>query len=198
MTESLAGQPEPHAALPLAELRDQPWALLREMERRALASAEARGESPASREWVGIGFRLGDERFLAPREEVREIVGCPASLARIPGAKSWVAGLASLRGQLLTVVDLKAFLGGAATRLGRDSRLLVINQRELGTALLVDEVLGFRRFPEAARGAAPEEEALRCRRYLDGAFTEGDTPWPVFSLATLAESPIFLRAARDD
>lgn len=193
-----AGQPDPAAAAPLAALRDQPFALLREMERRALASADEQGESPASREWVGIGFRLGEERFLAPREEVREIVGCPPALARIPGAKAWVAGLTSLRGQLLTVVDLKAFLGGAATRLGRDSRMLVINQRELGTALLVDEVLGFRRFPQSGRGAAPEEDALRCRRYLDGAFTEGDTRWPVFSLATLAESPIFLRAARDD
>lgn len=200
MTETHSGQPagQPDPAAPLAALRDQPFALLREMERRALASADEQGESPASREWVGIGFRLGEERFLAPREEVREIVGCPPALARIPGAKAWVAGLTSLRGQLLTVVDLKAFLGGAATRLGRDSRMLVINQRELGTALLVDEVLGFRRFPQSGRGAAPEEDALRCRRYLDGAFTEGDTRWPVFSLATLAESPIFLRAARDD
>ena len=182
----------------LAELRRQPYALLREMERRALASAEAQGEGVETREWVGIGFRLGAERFLAPRDEVREIVGAPGMLARVPGARPWVAGLTSLRGQLLTVVDMKAFLGGGATRLGRDSRILVINHRELGTGLLVDEVLGFRRFPEMARTEPPPEEALRCRRYLAGAFSEGDARWPVFSLAALAESPTFLRAARDD
>jgi twitching motility protein PilI len=183
---------------PLAELRGRPYALLRAMERRALASAGEQAEAVASREWVGIGFRLGEDRFLAPREEVREVVACPARLARVPGTRPWVAGLASLRGQLLTVIDLKAFLGASATRLTRDSRVLVVNHRELGAGLLVDEVLGFRRFPESARVQNRSQVELRCDRYLAGAFVEADAHWPVFSPAALAESPLFLRAARDD
>jgi len=183
---------------PLREFRERPFALLREMERRAAQAASSHGEAPSAREWVGIGFRLGDERFLAPREEVREIVACPASLARVPGAKGWVAGLLSIRGQLLTCVDLKSFLGGPATRLGRDSRILVINHRELAAGLLVDEVLGFRRFPEAARVDAPGETSLGCGRYLAGAFGQGEATWPVFSFAALSENPSFLRAAEDD
>jgi len=181
----------------LSELRERPFALLREMERRAWRVAGEHGDAPSTRDWVGIGFRLGDERFLAPREEVREIVASPTGLARVPGAKAWIAGLISIRGQLLTVVDLNAYLGGGALRLGRDSRILVINHRELGAGLLVDEVLGFRRFPEAARVDAPGETTLRCRRYLSGAFVQADTTWPVFSLAALSESPSFLRAAED-
>ena len=184
-------------AAPLRQLRDRPFALLREMERRAWSMAGEAGTVPNAREWVGIGFRLGEERFLAPREEVREITACPAALARVPGAKDWVAGLTSLRGQLLTVIDLQAYLGGGATRIGRDSRILVINHRELGAGLLVDEVLGFRRFPETARVAAPAERTLRCSRYLAGAFGPADETWPVFNLAALTESPSFLRAAND-
>lgn len=185
------------AETPLADLRTQPFALLREMERRALASLSADVESAGAREWVGIGFRLGNDRFLAPRDEVREIVACPTALARVPGAKPWVAGLASLRGQLLTVIDLQAYLGGGALRVGRDTRVLVVNHRELGAGLLVDEVLGFRRFPEAARVDAGGEAALRCSRYLAGAFLQGDQRWPVFSFAALADTPTFLRAAED-
>lgn len=184
-------------AAPLSQLRESPFALLREMERRAWSTAGERGAAPDAPEWVGIGFRLGDERFLAPRDEVREITACPAALARVPGAKEWVAGLTSLRGQLLTVIDLKAFLGGGATRPGRDSRILVINHRELGAGMLVDEILGFRRYPETARAAAPEERTLRCSRYLAGAFGSADELWPVFNLAALTESPSFLRAAND-
>lgn len=183
---------------PLAELRSQPFALLREMEQRAARAAIASGEEASVRDWVGIGFRIGGERFLAPREEVREIVACPPALARVPGAKSWVAGLISIRGQLLTCIDLKAFLGGAATRLGRDTRILVINDRELGAGLLVEEVLGFRRYPETTRVDAPGETELRCSRYLAGAFLQGEVAWPVFSLTALSESPSFLRAAEDD
>jgi len=183
---------------PLAELRAQPFALLQEMERRAWRVASEQGEAPSTRDWVGIGFRLGDERFLVARDEVREIVACPATLARVPGAQGWIAGLLSIRGQLLTCVDLRSFLGGAATRLGRESRILVINHRELGAGLLVDEVLGFRRFPETARAGAPANLALQCRQYLAGGFTEGDSSWPVFSFNALTESPSFLRAAQDD
>jgi twitching motility protein PilI len=182
---------------PLVALRGKPFELLRAMEQRALASGVAVGESPAGREWVGIGFRLGDEHFLAPREEVREIIACPASLARVPGAKPWIAGLVSLRGQLLTLIDLQGYLGGAATRLGRDSRVLVLNHRDLSAGLLVDEVLGFRRFPESARVDAGAARHLRCGRYLAGAFHQGETRWPVFSFATLAETPTFLRAAEE-
>jgi twitching motility protein PilI len=182
---------------PLAELRERPYELLRAMEERAARVASQHGEAPASRDWVGIGFRLDDAHFLAPRDDVREIVACPSSLARVPGAKSWIAGLISIRGQLLTVIDLKGYLGGGATRLSRDSRILVINHRELGAGLLVDEVLGFRRFPEAARIDAPDETTLRCGRYLAGAFAQADTAWPVFSFAALSESSSFLRAAED-
>jgi twitching motility protein PilI len=181
----------------LASLREKPFELLRAMEQRALASGVATGESPAGREWVGIGFRLGDEHFLAPREEVREIIACPASMARVPGARPWIAGLVSLRGQLLTLVDLQGFLGGAAIRLGRDSRVLVLNHRELSAGLLVDEVLGFRRFSEAARVDAGAASRLRCGRFLAGAFPQGEARWPVFSFATLAETPTFLRAAEE-
>lgn len=183
---------------PLHELRERPFALLREMERRAWAMVDESDAEESVREWVGIGFRLGDERFLAPREEVREITTCPALLARVPGAKDWVAGLTSIRGQLLTVIDLKAFLGGGATRLGRDSRILVINHRELGAGLLVDEILGFRRFSAAARGPAPAEQALRTGRYVAGAFSQAGESWPVFNLVALTESPSFLQAANDD
>jgi twitching motility protein PilI len=61
--------------------------------------------------------------------------------------------------------------------------------------LLVDEVLGFRRFNEAEFSGAPPPTIARCERYLAGAFRRGTESWPVFSLRTLLESPEFLQAA---
>jgi twitching motility protein PilI len=185
------------ADLPLASLRERPYELLLEMERRARHSVGADGSGAAPSEWVGIGFRLGDERFVASREEVREVMQCPPMLTRVPGSRSWVAGLANILGHLLTVVDLKAFLGGARTRQGRDTRIVVINHRELGAGLLVDEVLGFRRFDEAARAEMRSDLELRCEKYLAGAFRQADEAWPVISLTALTESPAFLNASED-
>ena len=44
------------------------------------------------REWVGIAFRLGGERFLVAREETREVLAYPTVVTRVPGAKLWIRG----------------------------------------------------------------------------------------------------------
>ena len=100
-----------------------------------------------------------------------------------------------MRGQLLPVVDLRAFLGGGATNTNRSTRVLVAQHREVPAGLLVDEVLGFRRFNEGEFSNAPPPTIARCERYLAGAFRRGNESWPVFSLRTLLESPEFLQAA---
>ena len=184
------------AAAELRSLVDRPYELLSEMDRRARAAAGTTGGTD-SEDWTGLAFRLGDESFVARREEVREVLAWPDQLARIPGAKSWILGMANVRGQLLPVVDFKAFLGGAVSRPGRSSRVLVVNHPQVPAGLAVDEVLGFRRFSDAARRSAIPPVVLRCDPSLDGAFSEGGHTWPSMSLLRLVESPLFLRAANE-
>jgi len=180
----------------LRSLRERPYELLRELDRRARIAAQGQPESVASgAEWVGIAFRLGGEAFLMAREETREVMGSPAAMTRVPGARSWVRGLSNLRGQLLPVIDLRAFLGSGSTSITRTTRVLVANHREIPAGLLVDEVMGFRRFYESEFSADLPPTLLRCERYLAGAFKRGAEVWPVFSVRTLLESQPFLQAA---
>lgn len=183
-------------AVRLHEMRAQPFDLLREMERRSrealLSSRVAGGESE---EWVGIGCLLADERFLVPRAEVREVMMMPASLTRVPGAKEWVAGLANLRGQILTVVDLRAFLGAGTSKGMRAARVLVVDNPDMPVGVIVDEVFGFRRFGAADFSADAPETRLRCERYLAGTYVKGSDTWPVLSLAKLMEAREFQKAA---
>ena len=102
----------------LRSLRDRPYELLLELDRRARAAAQGKPEAAASgAEWVGIAFRLGGEAFLLAREETREVMGYPPSVTRVPGAKSWIRGLSNVRGQLLPVINVKAFLGSGVADL---------------------------------------------------------------------------------
>lgn len=178
----------------LRDLRDRPFELLRELERRGRAIAGGR-ESEAGREWVGVAFRLGAETFLVAREETREVMALPSFLARVPGARPWIRGLANVRGHLLPVIDLRQYLGSGATATGRNVRVLVVNHRDIPAGLLVDEVLGFRRFTDPEFQAEPPPTLIRCERYLAGAFRRSGESWPVLSLRTLVESPSFLQAA---
>jgi len=112
----------------------------------------------------------------------------------VPGARSWIRGLANVRGQLLPVIDLRQYLGAGVTNNGRNVRIVVANHREIPAGLMVDEVLGFRRFADSEFGPEPPPTLLRCERYLAGGFRRGAETWAVMSLKLLVESPSFLQA----
>jgi twitching motility protein PilI len=182
--------------LSLRSLRDRPFELLKELERRSRSvTAGNAPEAAAGLEWVGVAFRMGGETFLVARGETREVLGYPAVITRIPGAKNWVKGLANIRGQLLPMLDLRQFLGSGATMPGRNTRIVVANHREIPAGLIVDEVLGFRRFADPEFNAEPPPTVIRCDSYLAGAFRRGGEVWPVLSLKSLVESQSFLQAA---
>jgi twitching motility protein PilI len=180
----------------LRDLRDRPFELLKALEKRSRkVGPGSTPDAAAGHEWVGVAFRMGGETFLVAREETREVLGYPAAVTRIPGAKPWVKGLANIRGQLLPMLDLRQFLGSGATTPGRNSRIVVVNHREIPAGLMVDEVLGFRRFADSEFNAEPPPTVIRCESYLAGAFRRGGEVWPVLSLRSLVESQSFLQAA---
>lgn len=180
----------------LQSLRDRPLELLAELERRARNATAAPGAAPGdSREWTGIAVRIAGEPWLFARDEVREVLNLPAPLTRVPGAPAWILGIGNVRGQVLPVVDLRAFLGGGPTPQSRNIRVVAVNHRDIPAGLLVDEVLGFRRFPEAAFSGDPPATALRCAAFAAGAFRGAGEVWPVISLRRLLEDPSFSGSA---
>jgi len=182
-------------AASLKSLRDRPFELLLELERRAKAAASGAREAGTGKAWIGVAFRMGGETFLVARDEAREIMGVPAPLTRVPGSREWIRGLANVRGQLLPVIDLRQYLGSGVTQPGRNTRVIVVNHREIPAGLIVDEVLGFRRFNEQEFHGEPPPTIIRCERYLAGSFRRGTEAWPVFSLKRLVESPAFLQGS---
>lgn len=181
----------------LAALIEHPFDLLKELERRSRAAVAGKGAGALPSEWVGIGFRIGQEQFVANRDEVREVLMLPEAITRVPGAKRWLLGIANLRGHLLPLVDLKLMLGNGRTTLRRMTRVISINHREIPAGLVVDEVLGFRRFMDNEWLEKGPPTVVRCDRYLNGAYQRGPDTWPVFGLYELIESTAFLQAAAD-
>jgi twitching motility protein PilI len=184
-------QPEPT----LRALRDRPFELLLALEKRARDVAAGAREGTAAQEWIGVAFRMGGETFLVERDEAREVMGVPSPITRVPGARQWIMGLANVRGQLLPVIDLKHYFGSGETVAGRNTRVIVVNHREIPAGLVVDEVLGFRRFAEREFNAESPPTLIRCEHYLSGSFRRGSEAWPVLSLRSLVESPAFLQGS---
>jgi len=183
-------------ATDLRSLKDHPFDLLREIERRSkTAVAGASGDNVDVEEWVGIGFRLADEHFIVARDRVREVLMVPPFITRVPGARSWIRGLANVRGHLLPVIDLKDFLGSGPNSGNREARVLVLQGIELPVGLVVDEVYGFRRFLDSERATEVPRTIIRCDHYLDGVYERGVETWPVFNVDRLQASADFQQAA---
>lgn len=181
----------------LATLVDQPFELLQELERRSRLAVAGQSSGTVADEWVGIGFRIGQEQFVASRDQVREVLMLPDALTRVPGARRWLLGIANLRGHLLPLVDLKMMLGSGRTSLRRMTRVISVNHREIPAGLVVDEVQGFRRFRDTEFIAQWPQTAVRCDRFVSGAYQRGQDTWPIFGLYELLESSAFLQAAAD-
>ena len=181
----------------LATLVKQPFELLAEIERRSRQAHSGPGSSAMPAEWVGVGFRIGEEQFVASREHVREVLMLPEDMTRVPGARRWLLGIANLRGHLLPLIDVKLLLGSGRTTLRRTTRVISVNHREVPAGLVVDEVLGFRRFMDSELTDVWPETVVRCDRFLSGAYHRNDDTWPVFNQIDFVESNLFLRAAAD-
>lgn len=186
-----------NTSVDLPALVQEPFELLLEIERRSRKAHAGDSGSAMPDEWVGVGFRIGEEQFVADRSQVREVLMLPEEMTRVPGAKRWMLGIANLRGHLLPLVDVKLLLGSGRTALRRTTRVISVNHRDVPAGIVVDEVLGFRRFMDHEFTDAWPETVVRCDRFLTGAYQRSEDTWPVFNLFDFVESNLFLQAAAE-
>ena len=143
---------------------------------------------------AGIGFYIQDMLFVAPTDEVTEILSFPP-LTRIPGTTTWVKGIANIRGMLIPIIDLFCFVTGEISSLNRKSRVLVMRHGDLVSGLLVSEVLGLRHFFDEDRTGQLPEVPPKLKSLLVGGYQQLDQHWGIFSTRHLAETPEFLEVA---
>lgn len=145
--------------------------------------------------WSGIGFMLDGVRYVAPLEQVSEIL-MSTSYTRLPGVHSWMKGVANVRGRLMAVMDLAGFLEKNSALQEKRRRLLVIDQGDLYTGLTVDEVFGMQHFNVETFTGEPEGVDDAVQPYIEGGYMRDGELWQVFSLLQLASDPRFLQVAR--
>ncbi|NGY04570.1 chemotaxis protein CheW [Solimonas terrae] len=179
----------------LRALRNEPFAILEQLEERlGAARLDALGSGGQAQSWTGLGFRLGSQWFVAPREDVREVIAPPRT-TRVPNAQPWLSGLANVRGELLAIIDLPRFFELPPGDNTRGQRVLVLNSKRTPAGLLVDEIAGYRQFTASEQRNEMKSTAQPYTPFLLGAFVREGHPWFAFSLHRLAHSETFRAAA---
>jgi len=160
-----------------------PFDLLLDLERRTLKDSVGMPTlDHAQQEWV------------AAMSDVKEILDLP-SYTQVPGVKSWIVGVANVRGSLLPIMDMKGYLLGDDIKNRNKGRVIVIDYKGFNTGLVVEEVYGMRHFREGEETNEIPEVPESISPYIRSAFKQDKEHWPVFSFNEMTRDERFAHAS---
>jgi purine-binding chemotaxis protein CheW len=93
-----------------------------------------------------IEFRLASETYAIEYAFVREVLPLK-DITPLPGTPSFILGIVNLRGQILSIVDLRSFFNLPARGLGDLNKVIVIRDDRMEFGILADDILGIKAIP---------------------------------------------------
>lgn len=127
-----------------------------------------------------VGFTLHPEKYAFEVVNVSEVLTMN-ELTPIPGTPAFIMGVVNLRGHIISVVNLKSFLGLTEGGLTQLNKIIVISDGKMIFGVLADEITGFSNFPS--------DKLLEPPVNLPGLLAE-------FVKGTLSDGTILLNASR--
>jgi purine-binding chemotaxis protein CheW len=131
------------AAIAGTSTRDKA-AILRERARRLAIPPRAQDANDDRLEVVE--FMLSGEKYALEVSHVREVYPLK-DLAPVPCTPTFVLGIISVRGQVISVVDTREFFNLPKNEITDESKVIVIKDRRMEFGILSDRVVGERKIP---------------------------------------------------
>jgi len=144
---------------------DETERILRE---RALALALEPGVAQTSEQGMEvIEFGLAHERYAVESSHVREVYPLE-NLTPLPCTPAFVLGIVNLRGEIVSVIDLRKFFDLPQTGLPDLNKVIVLESASMVFGILADVIHGVRRIPPAEiQPSLPTLTGIR-EKYLKG------------------------------
>ncbi len=114
-----------------------------------------------------IEFRLASETYGMESKHIREIYPL-RDFTPIPGTPSFVLGLTNVRGQILSVIDLKKFFELPEKGLGELNKIIIVGNEAIEFGILADSITGARRVIVENIQQSPPTISGTGARYLKG------------------------------
>jgi purine-binding chemotaxis protein CheW len=114
---------------------------------KARATALAREpdlREPLEEQLAVVEFLLARETYAVESSFVREVYPL-RDLTPLPGTPGFVAGIINVRGQIVSIIDLKTLFGLPAKGLTDLNKVIILRDKNMEFGLLADAVVGVRR-----------------------------------------------------
>ncbi len=125
------------------------------------------GASPELLAAQHILFLLGDVECALPSEAVQGVERA-FDVTPVPNVAPWVLGVTQMWGNIISVVDLRTFVGLPSIGVTQRSRLLAVSHREMMIGMVVDVVTEIRTMGDQIGPVGAEQAPAWAQPYLDG------------------------------
>lgn len=116
-----------------------------------------------------LTFIIGREQYAADIERIVEIVP-PRAVTRVPNADAIILGIMSLRGTIVTIVDVRAKLRQEALSAPEDRRVIVVDQYGDLVGFEVDRVMRVIKIDAATVAPSPVVDSSEVDDSIRGVF----------------------------
>ncbi|MBT4761030.1 MAG: purine-binding chemotaxis protein CheW [Bdellovibrionaceae bacterium] len=121
-----------------------------------------------------LEFSLGNENYAVPLLDVKEVIAVPDTTP-IPHAPSHFVGIMNLRGQVISIVDLRKKMKISPKEQSEEVAVVILEVQEITLGVIVDQVnrvLGIR---EDQISEAPQIEGKNNHDYMLGIYRGENT-----------------------
>ena len=131
-------------AMPLEDTPEEKRTVLKSRAKRLAQELEKRG---ADTDYLEVlEFLLANEAYAIETMFVREVYPM-TELTTLPCTPAFVCGLINIRGQILTVIDMKKYFDLPEKGITNLNKVIVVRKDAMELGILADEIIGIRNIP---------------------------------------------------
>ena len=139
-------------------------ALFEEAQRRKIAREQ---EDAVEETRILVRFSLGDEQYGIDAQHI-EMVTEQMKIFKVPCVPDYIMGVINLRGQIISIIDLKQFFDLAQVEANDEVRIIIVKLGSIRVGFLVDFVWGMTHVPiSSIQSPLSTIEKIKAD-YLDG------------------------------
>jgi purine-binding chemotaxis protein CheW len=167
------GNPGDRASVPAGTREATPEEKRTILRARAKSLAQEPERKGEAEEYIEVlAFLLAHETYAIETVSIREVYPL-TELTPLPCTPDYIFGIINIRGQILTIIDMKKFFDLPEKGITNLNRVIVVRKDAMEVGILADEIIGIRNIP--ASGIHPPLPAMTGIQagYLSGVTGEG-------------------------
>lgn len=136
-----------------------------------------------------ILFAIEDTQFAIPLSNALEI-GHQPDITPLPNLPKWVLGISNIRGEIISLINFKAFLGISSSGAKGERRFIIIRNQKIKVGIIVDKIMGILSLdPSDGEIQNNPYRKGEIANYIQGTAVSGESVTNILDIDKLLSSP---------